>query len=389
MNTRRIIIIIVLISALLLTLTACDLFEEEESTATQPALVVDRSVVSATGMFVPGTYAYLSAPSAGIVGEVLVGEGETVEEGQELLTLGDLAPAKAALAAAELELEAAQQALDDLNETADLARANAWLALLNAQEAFDAAQEAWDDLDVDDLEDDIDDAREDVTEAEDDLEDAQDKYDTYADLDEDSALRKKYEDELIEAQEEYNEKVRALNEILIELERAEAALAAAQAALAQAEADYEATFDGPDPDQLALAEARLANAEAQVEAAQTQIDNLTLTAPFVGTVVEININPGEWASPGVPILVLADLESLRVETTDLNEIDVVQFSVGDMALVTFDALPGEVFEGTVTEISQKASEGSGVNYTVIIELDDIPEDTRWGMTVFVDIDIDQ
>ena len=78
---------------------------------------------------------------------------------------------------------------------------------------------------------------------------------------------------------------------------------------------------------------------------------------------------------------------MRVETTDLNEIDVVQIEVGDLVTLTFDAIPGQEFSGTVSQISPKATEGLGVNYTVIIELDDIPDDARWGMTVFVDINV--
>ena len=88
------------------------------------------------------------------------------------------------------------------------------------------------------------------------------------------------------------------------------------------------------------------------------------------------------------ILVLADLSQLQVETTDLSEIDVAQIVVGDKAKVTFDALVDVVVEATVTRISDRASTGSGVNYRVVLELDEIPSGLRWGMTAFVDIEID-
>ena len=68
-----------------------------------------------------------------------------------------------------------------------------------------------------------------------------------------------------------------------------------------------------------------------------------------------------WA-PGLPVLLLADLENLQVETTDLGEIDVAQIVVGDTAIVTFDALPELVLEGTVVSIAPKAAPGSGVDY---------------------------
>jgi multidrug efflux pump subunit AcrA (membrane-fusion protein) len=86
-------------------------------------------------------------------------------------------------------------------------------------------------------------------------------------------------------------------------------------------------------------------------------------------------------------LLIADLNNLQVETTDLSEIDVAQISIGDTAVVTLDALPDLVLEGTVVNIAPKADEGSGVNFPVIIELSEIPAALRWGMTAFVDIDV--
>jgi multidrug efflux pump subunit AcrA (membrane-fusion protein) len=83
---------------------------------------------------------------------------------------------------------------------------------------------------------------------------------------------------------------------------------------------------------------------------------------------------------------LADLEHLRVETTDLSEVDIAQVAVGDLVAVTFDALPDVEVAGQVTRIAPKADEGSGVNYKVIVELDEIPAQLRWGMTAFVDIE---
>ena len=59
--------------------------------------------------------------------------------------------------------------------------------------------------------------------------------------------------------------------------------------------------------------------------------------------------------------------AFQVETTDLSEIDVVKFMIGDKAIVTFDAIPELVVEGTIIRIAPKADLGSGVNYPVTIE----------------------
>jgi HlyD family secretion protein len=152
--------------------------------------------------------------------------------------------------------------------------------------------------------------------------------------------------------------------------------------------DYETYNTGPDPDDVILAQTHVKNAEAQLAAAQATLADLELVAPFDGVIAAVHINPSEWVAPGIPVLLIADLENLRVETTDLGEIDVAQISVGDIAVITFDALPDLVLEGTVTSIAPKSDEGSGVNYTVILELNELHPELRWGMTAFVDIDLE-
>ena len=140
------------------------------------------------------------------------------------------------------------------------------------------------------------------------------------------------------------------------------------------------------PDDIALAEARVSNAENQVAAAKAILADLELLAPFDGVISEVYINTSEWVSPGSPVLLIADLDHLQIETTDLSEIDVAKIMVGDPATVIFDALPDLVLEGTVVSIAPKAAEGSGVNFPVVIQLNEIPAGLRWGMTAFIDIE---
>jgi HlyD family secretion protein len=152
--------------------------------------------------------------------------------------------------------------------------------------------------------------------------------------------------------------------------------------------DFDTFSAGPDPDDIALAEARLTNAEAQLAAAQAAIADRELVAPYDGVISAVYVNPNEWVAPGSPVLLIGDLEHLQVETTDLSEIDVAQISLGDRAAVTFDALPELALEGTVVIIAPKADEGSGVNFPITIELEDIPAALRWGMTAFIDIELE-
>ena len=128
--------------------------------------------------------------------------------------------------------------------------------------------------------------------------------------------------------------------------------------------------------------------EGRVRTYEKKLAETRISAPLTGTVTELFVGEGEWVVPGQPVLQLADLIHLRVETTDLNEIDAAQVQPGSEATVTFDALVDEVAVGTVKSIAPTASGGSGVNYMVVIELDDLPEALRWGMTAFVDIKVE-
>jgi multidrug resistance efflux pump len=136
------------------------------------------------------------------------------------------------------------------------------------------------------------------------------------------------------------------------------------------------------------AEARLNQARGSVAQIEQQIQDSTVQAPLSGTVGLVDVRQGEQIAPGQTIAVLGSLGGLRVETTDLDEIDVVRVSVGQRAIVVFDALPDQVFEGYVTRISPMAEPGSGgVHYTVVLELTEIDRALRWGMTAFVDIEV--
>lgn len=150
--------------------------------------------------------------------------------------------------------------------------------------------------------------------------------------------------------------------------------------------DYETYKNGPDPDDITQAEARVENARAQVVAAQEILTELELTAPYGGVISEVYIHPSEWVAPGSPVLLLADLDNLKVETTDLSEIDVARIEVGDQATVTFDALPDRSVGGSIVWIAPKADTDEGVNFPVILELNEIPPELRWGMTAFLDIE---
>ena len=123
-------------------------------------------------------------------------------------------------------------------------------------------------------------------------------------------------------------------------------------------------------------------------AAKARLTDLELMAPFRGTVSDVDVRMGEWVTFGQPVVLIADLDNLQIETTDLNEIDAARVQVGNPAQITFDALPGIQVPGKVKSIAPKSAEGSGVNYTVVITMDEVPQALRWEMTAFIDIQVE-
>jgi HlyD family secretion protein len=175
-----------------------------------------------------------------------------------------------------------------------------------------------------------------------------------------------------------------------EVEAARANVAVAQAQAAQAQAQLDLIKAGATREQIAVAEAGVKQAQVAVDTAKEQLTKLRLVAPFDGTVGVVTVRQGEWVAPGQSALMLGDMATLRVETTDLSELDVARVREGQVVNVTFDALSGVALAGKVMRIAPMSTPGqSGVNYQMIVELEKLDPALRWGMTAFVDVQLEQ
>ncbi|MCP3957455.1 MAG: HlyD family efflux transporter periplasmic adaptor subunit [bacterium] len=174
----------------------------------------------------------------------------------------------------------------------------------------------------------------------------------------------------------------------LQVRTAEAVVSASEAQAGIAQAQLDLLQAGSTEEQVAVSQAAVAQAEAALDAARVALERCEVRAPFGGTVGAVNARAGELIVPGQALLVVGDLATLRVETTDLDEIDVARVTVGQQATITFDGLPDHVFGGHVARISPMADPGAGgVSYASIIELDEGDPAIRWGMTAFVDIEV--
>ncbi len=81
--------------------------------------------------------------------------------------------------------------------------------------------------------------------------------------------------------------------------------------------------------QQQAAEAQLASAKADVQQTELLIDRLTVRAPRDGTILQVNIRSGEYASPQnrQPALVLGDIETLHVRA-DVDEQNAMKIAPG-------------------------------------------------------------
>ena len=138
-----------------------------------------------------------------------------------------------------------------------------------------------------------------------------------------------------------------------------------------------------------LAEQEFETAQKSLETAQAELAQTTLVAPFGGTVTSVSVKPGEFVRPGQVVIVLAKLDNLQVETTDLSELNVASVRIGQTANVHVEALDGE-FPGVVTAISPISNTiGGDVVFKVTIQLNEQPKELFWGMSADVEIQTEQ
>ena len=374
-----------------------------------PELIPDEAytnVVSVTGEVLPAASMTVSAQAGGMAEEVLVAPGDVVAAG-DLLARLDAAEAELGVARAQVALKAAQTRLALLQarpRPEEVAIAQAQVEA--AKPSVDQAVARLGQLEAGSLSAEIAAARAQVTLAEiDDLvayewhEDTMNCFNVnipgkekqqicplLGPQEEKARLRMEAAGEALGAAEA--NLYTLLNQRGDRIRVAETAVDSAKEQQSAAEAQLAQAKVGASAEEIAAAEAAIRQAEVALEKAQVALQRAEVRAPMGGTVGMVELRESELVAPGQPLIVIGDLDTLRVETTDLDEIDVARVEVGQTVDVTFDALPNQVFTGRVKRISPMAeSGGGGVNYTAIIELDELHEAVRWGMTAFVDIEV--
>ncbi|GEM_PF-1468297 len=387
------IILTITILGLSILLGACDTFTA--ITTRQATPVVYDSVkedtsglIIAEGEVVPKNDIQIISTSNGQVLEVLVEEGQTVEPGQVILRLETPVQLLAEMKSSQLDQLKAQQAMDDLLLYGNLQKQKAYQRVLDAQTARRAALAAWDAFDEDQYDEDLEAVKEDVIDARKELEDAIEDLKDFLVLEEDNPQRMNRQEDVDEAQLDLNE-----------LEREQAALEQTheqlQLSLALTKAQEETAWheyrkfkqqDVPD-DQFKLAEEQLATANARMDAIEGSIADFEITTPIEGILVKLDVQEGEWIYAGQMLAVIADFSTWYVESTDTNELEIVDVQLGDTVTLEFDAFPDETVRGRVIEIKDfPVMKYNDVIYPIRIELVDNELKLRWKMTAIIKIE---
>ncbi len=357
--------------------------------ATAPP-AVDRAGVTASGIVVAAQEARLSFLGTGLVTKVNVELGGTVQAGEVLIELDD--------AAAQRDLARAESDLADLTSPAAAARARQAVAAAEAdlekarnkleyyvtpgvlywEERQSEAQTALAAAKADSGPSPTEDQKKKIAEAE--------KLLARAEANLAYATKQYREVYLPEKFTRINSQTGAsyVAEPRIDTEAARADYELAGATLNEARAFLAAlTGEATPPEVFGSSIALLELARRNVASARSALEATRLAAPFAGTIALVSAVPGENAVPGTIMVVVSDLSRLRVETTDLSELDVTKVSVGQGVRVYIEAL-GQELDGRVAAIAPGATTlGGDVVYKTVIDLDTQPQGMRAGMSAEV------
>ena len=169
---------------------------------------------------------------------------------------------------------------------------------------------------------------------------------------------------------------------LAEYEKVGLDLEKARVAVQQAEAQYDLAKAGPTADTVAALQSEVSRLQSSLELAKNNYQNTLIHSPISGIVARKSIDPGEMAQPGVPLLVLVNMDQVKVEASIPAE-KVNQVKVGDQVDVHVSSL-GKVFKGTVEFVSP-ISDANSSSFPIKVVLDNREGELRAGMLAEVSL----
>jgi len=304
------------------------------------------SLVTASGEIKPKNYINIGANAQGDITELLVKEGDKVSKGQLLAKIEDIQPA------ADVEAQK---------------------ATLTSAEAQSAASEAG------------------VKAADENIRTMQ------AALEHDQADLDRMKADYQRAEQLFNEKLGAKQDFEMKkyvYDAQVSAIVEAKSRIIQAQAQREQTAA-----QLSSAQKQIAQAKAVLVRFDDILRKHNAYAPINGVVTNLPVRMGESVVPGVQnsegstIMTIADMSVITAEVK-VDETDIVNIGLGQVADITIDAIPNKIFKGHVTEIGDTAilrstgvaasqsaiSSQEAKDFKVVIAMDNPPDEIRPGLS---------
>ena len=144
-------------------------------------------------------------------------------------------------------------------------------------------------------------------------------------------------------------------------------------------------------------DSRIMQERATLDNARYDLSKVRIESPIEGIVTRRNIQEGETAmigtmnNAGTVLLTLADMSIIQAEV-EVDETNIPNVQLGQLAKITIDAIPDRSFKGHVSEIGnspiQTTTGGAGTqatNFKVVVILDEKVPEVRPGFTCTADI----
>ncbi len=124
--------------------------------------------------------------------------------------------------------------------------------------------------------------------------------------------------------------------------------------------------------------------KSQLDSANLNYENTIIRAPFDGQIGNVSAIVGQQTNSQQGIATI--ITTGKLAKIALNEVDVTNVKIGQEVKVSFDAIPGETFKGTVYQMDTVGVATSNVvSFGVKISIDSKDERIRSGMSVTANI----
>ena len=148
--------------------------------------------------------------------------------------------------------------------------------------------------------------------------------------------------------------------------------------------------------EYANSRASLVKAQTNFDLAELQLEDVRITAPMTGTIIQKNVEEGTViqsasgnVSGGTTLFMMANLREMQVRTL-VDETDMGQLAPGMVANVTVEAFPDRTFSGLVEKIEPQATVEQNVTmFPVIVSIDNRGGLLKPGMNAEVEVMVDE